>query len=360
MFEKKNQDKADDEIKEVIQKEEENQKKKLELISIENRKLYKLNSFDFLQLETDCKIGYLDDKYAGEIQFFYAVKDIKHASNIPKKYAAFLESRRYTDYFEGSRMSTYKNEDKKNTKRFCDVGLNLKPGIIGSDFLMQFLCNYYKSKYDFSMGNKMALLAFRILWVKGINSIYEEQGVNISLKHFELVICQMTKKALVLSAPRKAILSFIVYEKVSSSYLMELVDTVQKMKDSLKEKEKELKRKGNLFELSIHQKKCQNMNLEIPRFIPIVMASSKAALEKRGFFSAAGFQETKNVLLKAAVEGKKDWFQGLKESIIIGKLIPAGTSFLTQRYSLDSLFFYQKKNSTLTTKATKSEEISKF
>jgi DNA-directed RNA polymerase beta' subunit len=326
-------------IKSVIKKEERKQKKKLELLSIENRKLYKINSFDFLQLESHCKLGYLN----GEIRFFYAVKNKKCASNMPNEYVTFLESGRYSDYLINYPISWYKDDDKKNNQRFRDVGLNLKSGIIGSDFLMQFLCNYYKSKYDFYKGNKLALLGFRILWVKGINSIYEEQGVNIALKHFELVICQMTKKALVLSSPRKGILSFFVYEKVSSSYLMEITDAVKKIEYNFKEREKELKKQGNLFELSLHKQRFENLNLEMPRFIPVVMASSKAALEKRGFFSAAGFQETKNVLLKAAVEGKKDWFQGLKESIIIGKLIPAGTSFLTQRYSLDCLYFYQKK-----------------
>ena len=55
------------------------------------------------------------------------------------------------------------------------------------------------------------------------------------------------------------------------------------------------------------------------------MGITKAALNNPSFISAASFQETTNVLTKAAIEGRVDWLRGLKENIIIGHLIPAGT-----------------------------------
>ena len=58
------------------------------------------------------------------------------------------------------------------------------------------------------------------------------------------------------------------------------------------------------------------------------MSTTNSSLNKDGFLSAAGFQETKRMLSKAAVEGSTDWLRGLKECIIIGRLIPAGSSFL--------------------------------
>ena len=54
---------------------------------------------------------------------------------------------------------------------------------------------------------------------------------------------------------------------------------------------------------------------------------TKASLNSDSFISAASFQETTRVLTEAAIEGKKDWLNGLKENVIIGRLIPAGTGF---------------------------------
>ena len=60
-------------------------------------------------------------------------------------------------------------------------------------------------------------------------------------------------------------------------------------------------------------------------YVPLLLGVTKAALNNPSFISAASFQETTKVLTKAAIEGKVDWLRGLKENIIIGHLIPAGT-----------------------------------
>jgi DNA-directed RNA polymerase subunit beta' len=59
--------------------------------------------------------------------------------------------------------------------------------------------------------------------------------------------------------------------------------------------------------------------------VPILLGITKASLQTRSFFSAASFQETTRVLTEAAVQGKIDPLEGLKENIIVGRLIPAGT-----------------------------------
>jgi DNA-directed RNA polymerase subunit beta' len=59
--------------------------------------------------------------------------------------------------------------------------------------------------------------------------------------------------------------------------------------------------------------------------VPILLGITKASLQTRSFFSAASFQETTRVLTEAAVQGKVDPLEGLKENIIVGRLIPAGT-----------------------------------
>jgi DNA-directed RNA polymerase subunit beta' len=65
--------------------------------------------------------------------------------------------------------------------------------------------------------------------------------------------------------------------------------------------------------------------------VPILLGITKASLQTRSFFSAASFQETTRVLTEAAVQGKIDPLEGLKENIIVGRLIPAGTGGMVSR-----------------------------
>jgi DNA-directed RNA polymerase subunit beta' len=65
--------------------------------------------------------------------------------------------------------------------------------------------------------------------------------------------------------------------------------------------------------------------------VPILLGITKASLQTRSFFSAASFQETTRVLTEAAVLGKVDPLEGLKENIIVGRLIPAGTGAMVNR-----------------------------
>jgi hypothetical protein len=89
--------------------------------------------------------------------------------------------------------------------------------------------------------------------------------------------------------------------------------------------------------LSVHGK-----YIIAPKFTPIFMSSTNSALNKDGFLSSSGFQETKRVLTKAAMEGTIDWLRGLKECIIIGRLIPAGSSFLNYKNYLDNIYYYKE------------------
>ena len=64
-------------------------------------------------------------------------------------------------------------------------------------------------------------------------------------------------------------------------------------------------------------------------YTPMLLGITKASLNTDSFISAASFQETTRVLTEAAIEGKSDWLRGLKENVIIGRLIPAGTGYNT-------------------------------
>ena len=87
---------------------------------------------------------------------------------------------------------------------------------------------------------------------------------------------------------------------------------------------------GEILEINQAQlitKAALAANEEPPIYKPLLLWITKASLNSDSFISAASFQETTRVLTEAAIEGKKDWLNGLKENVIIGRLIPAGTGF---------------------------------
>jgi len=75
------------------------------------------------------------------------------------------------------------------------------------------------------------------------------------------------------------------------------------------------------------KKAKKDKDIQLAKANPVLLGISKVALTTDSFLSAASFQETSRVLIKAAIEGKEDELRGLKENVIIGKLIPIGTGF---------------------------------
>ena len=89
--------------------------------------------------------------------------------------------------------------------------------------------------------------------------------------------------------------------------------------------------KGEVVERAIFNEEVDRLKAlkkEIPQSIQILLGISEVALNSESFLSAASFQQTSRVLIKACLEGKEDKLRGLKENVIIGKLIPVGTGFI--------------------------------
>jgi DNA-directed RNA polymerase subunit beta' len=127
-----------------------------------------------------------------------------------------------------------------------------------------------------------------------VQHVYRSQGVNINQKHFEIIVRKMLSKVTISASG-------------DSEYLVgELVDRLD-----LREANSRLLAEGK----------------EPAKARPILLGITKAALNTDSFLSAASFQHTIKVLSRAAIEGKSDTLNGLKENVIIGKLIPAGTGF---------------------------------
>ncbi len=130
--------------------------------------------------------------------------------------------------------------------------------------------------------------------VREVQNVYRLQGVNISDKHIEVIVKQMLRKVEVLNAGDS---SFVNGETAEYGRVIET--------------NKQLEAQGK--DLIIYQR--------------LLMGITKASLATESFISAASFQETTRVLTEASTTGRVDTLQGLKENVIVGRLIPAGTGF---------------------------------
>ncbi|BBB23473.1 DNA-directed RNA polymerase subunit beta' [Isorropodon fossajaponicum endosymbiont JTNG4] len=130
--------------------------------------------------------------------------------------------------------------------------------------------------------------------VREVQNVYRLQGVNISDKHIEVIVKQMLRKVEVLDAGDS---SFVNGETAEYGRVIET--------------NKQLEAQGR--DLIIYQR--------------LLMGITKASLATESFISAASFQETTRVLTEASTTGRVDTLQGLKENVIVGRLIPAGTGF---------------------------------
>jgi len=136
--------------------------------------------------------------------------------------------------------------------------------------------------------------------LNSVQSVYNGQGVTINDKHLEVIIKQMTTKVL------------ITYEGDSPLLRKEVID---------------------LYHIEYINEIIQKQKKSTAYYIPLLLGITKASLNNPSFISAASFQETTRVLTKSAIEGRIDWLRGLKENIIIGHLIPAGTGSRNYRTS---------------------------
>ena len=134
--------------------------------------------------------------------------------------------------------------------------------------------------------------------IKEVQFAYRTQGVDINDKHIEVIVRQMLKKCTVDESGDTQLVSGTMID----------VSEVDAAND-------EIRRRIESGETE----------LKYATYIPILMGITKASLATDSFLSAASFQETTRVLTDAAINGKSDPLIGLKENVIIGKLVPAGT-----------------------------------
>jgi DNA-directed RNA polymerase subunit beta' len=165
-----------------------------------------------------------------------------------------------------------KGQEVKENQPLCDGSLDLK--------------KLYKSA---------GVEATQRYILQEVQKIYSSQGVDINDKHIEVIIQKMFSRVK-------------VKEEGDSNWI-----------------------RGEVVEREIFNEECDKLKKEKktpPVGVQILLGISEVALNSESFLSAASFQQTSRVLIKACLEGKEDKLRGLKENVIIGKLIPVGTGFI--------------------------------
>lgn len=169
--------------------------------------------------------------------------------------------------------------------------------------------------------------------VNEIQEVYRLQGVKINDKHFEVIVRQMMLKVEIVDAGDTR---FLEGQSVHKADFMEENDSIYGMKVVVDAGESSTLKAGQI----VSARKLRDENSQLKRAdkqlvesrdavpatsTPLLQGITRASLQTQSFISAASFQETTKVLNEAAISGKEDHLLGLKENVIVGHLIPAGT-----------------------------------
>ena len=155
--------------------------------------------------------------------------------------------------------------------------------------------NYFCGFYSLQTAALRSFTGIQTLLVGLIQGVYRSQGVYIADKHVEIIVKQMTSKVKIADS---SLLMFTIPREYFDFASICYMNTAL-----------------------IHAGKTE-MEYE-----PVILGITKISLMTESFISAASFRETTRMLIKAAIEGRVDWLRGLKENVVLGRLIPAGTGF---------------------------------
>ncbi|WP_413163266.1 DNA-directed RNA polymerase subunit beta' [Capilliphycus salinus ALCB114379] len=175
-----------------------------------------------------------------------------------------------------------------------EVGQPLTDGPANPHEILEVFFNYHQARDGIYEAALLSFQKCQTFLVNEVQSVYQSQGIDISDKHIEVIVRQMTSKVRIDDGGDTTMLP------------------------------------GELVELRQVEQVNEAMSITggaPARYTPVLLGITKASLNTDSFISAASFQETTRVLTEAAIEGKSDWLRGLKENVIIGRLIPAGSGF---------------------------------
>ena len=212
--------------------------------------------------------------------------------------------------FEFRKLGTPIQENEKiNPHKLLKVYFNYY-GLMKSVFCYRTKSIKYNRLITNYEGSYKSFKKVQSFILRSVQAVYESQGVGINDKHLEVIIKQMTTKILISYEGDTPLLRREVVDLYHIQYINQIISAQKK------------------------QPAC---------YVPLLLGITKAALNNPSFISAASFQETTRVLTKAAIEGRIDWLRGLKENIIIGHLIPAGTGSQNYRNSFKTYLSSQQQ-----------------
>jgi DNA-directed RNA polymerase subunit beta' len=206
--------------------------------------------------------------------------------------------------FEFRKLATTLSENNKiNPHKLLKVYFNYYglPKLFLCDKTKSFKFTRLVNNYE---GSYKSFKKVQLFILNSVQSVYQSQGVTINDKHLEVIVKQLTTKVL------------ITYEGDTPLSRREVID---------------------LYHIQYINQIIESEKKQTAYYIPLLLGITKAALNNPSFISAASFQETTRVLTRSAIEGRIDWLRGLKENIIIGHLIPAGTGSQNYRKSFKNI-----------------------
>jgi DNA-directed RNA polymerase subunit beta' len=182
---------------------------------------------------------------------------------------------------------------KKNDYIF--LGQALTEGSVNAHNLLLTYFEYYQNYCDDYESAYLSFKNIQLLLIQKVQQVYNSQGVDIADKHLEVILRRMTSKVKIKCTGD----SLFLPDDIIDLKEIEYVNTILK----------------------------NSKNKKLVTYEPVLLGITKASLLTDSFISAASFQETTKILTTAAIAGKIDWLRGLKENVIIGRLIPVGTGF---------------------------------
>ena len=219
----------------------------------------------------------------------------------PKQYAILSEidgTVRFEEIKKSNHVVVTNTETLEEKKYLIPYGFRLHEEIVEGATVVKGQELTYGSKNPHDV---LAILGEEAVYnylIREVQFAYRTQGVDINDKHIEVIVRQMLKKCTVDEEGDTDLVSGTMVDVAAVDEANEAIE---------------------------NRIKAGETNLKKATYIPILMGITKASLATDSFLSAASFQETTRVLTDAAIRGKSDPLIGLKENVIIGKLVPAGT-----------------------------------
>jgi DNA-directed RNA polymerase subunit beta' len=192
---------------------------------------------------------------------------------------------------------------------FVELADPITDGAPNPHEMLSIFFNFYKNLVPLYEAAKLSLQKLQVYLVNEVQNVYQSQSVDISDKHIEIIVKQMTSKVKVEDGGDTTLLPGELIDLLQLNNINEAMELTKGMPST---------------------------------YYPVLLGITKSSLNTDSFISAASFQETTRVLAESAIEGKADWLRGLKENVIIGRLIPAGTGFTSYPETSKDIKFKKK------------------